>query len=213
MRRGYVRRGFPRRRGRRTAALTALLASASLLLSGCGLLGGPQPLSADAPLKMTLTIPALTDDVLPARFTCYGHGAQSPPIFWSGAPPGTKSLALVVDDSATPIEPRVYWIVFDIGPDTTDLQVGMLPPHARVAQNSARKAAYDPPCPVGASHKYRFTIYAVNTFFRRSLPNGAPLLQAWTTIAAHVIARGTATVKACSPVGRQQPSASTCAAS
>jgi Raf kinase inhibitor-like YbhB/YbcL family protein len=209
-----VRRGRPRGRGRRTVVLTALLVCAGPLLSGCGLLGGPQPLSADAPLKMTITIPALTGNVLPARFTCYGHAAaESPPIFWSGAPQGTKSLALVVDDSATPIEPRVYWIVFDIGPDTTDLPVGTLPLHARVAQNSSHRAAYDPPCPVGAPHKYRFTIYAVNTSFGRSLPNGATLLQAWTTIAAHVIARGTTTATACPPAGRQQASGSTCSAS
>jgi Raf kinase inhibitor-like YbhB/YbcL family protein len=208
-----VRRRFPRGRGSRAGALTALLACAGLLLSGCGLLGGPQPLSADAPQTMTITIPALSGGVLPVRFTCYGHSAQSPPIFWSGAPQGTKSLALVVDDSATPIAPRVYWIVFDIGRDTTDLPVGTLPPHARVAQNSSHKAAYDPPCPVGASHKYRFTIYAVNTFFGRSLPNGATLLQAWTTIAAHVIARGTTTAKACPPADRQQASGNTCTAS
>lgn len=208
-----MRVGYSPGRGRRTGTLATLLAGVSLLLSGCGLLGGPQPLGADAPLKMTVTIPALTDDVLPARFTCYGHAAQSPAIFWSGAPQHTKSLALVVDDSATPIQPRVYWVVFDIGPNTTDLQVGALPPHARVAQNSAHKAAYDPPCPVGSPHKYRFTIYAVNTFFGRSLPDGAPLLQTWTTIAAHVIARGTTTVYACPPAGQQRVPSGICAAS
>lgn len=191
-------------------ALTVLLASSCLLLSGCGLVGGPQPLSADAPLKMTVTIPALSDDVLPARFTCYGHPHESPAIFWSGAPHGTKSLALVVDDSATPIQPRVYWLVFNIGADTTDLQAGSRPPRARVAQNSANQAAYDPPCPRGAAHSYRFTVYALNTSFGRSLPGDTPLLQAWTTIAAHVIARGTTTAKVCPPAGAHQRAADGC---
>ncbi len=197
--------------GARRPTRTALLASLStcLLLSGCGLLGGTQPLNDDAPLKMTVTIPVLTQGILPARFTCHGAG-QSPPIFWSGAPHGTKSLALVVDDSAAPIEPAVYWIVFDIGPGTTDLQVGTLPPRARVAQNSAHKAAYDPPCPRGAAHKYRFTVYALNTLFGRSLPNGVPLLQAWTAISEHVLARGMATAKACPGAGPKQHSPAAC---
>jgi Raf kinase inhibitor-like YbhB/YbcL family protein len=192
-----VRRGHRGGWGRRKAPLLALAACASLLLSGCGLLAGPQRLSEDPPLTMTVTVPLLTaGGVLPARFTCYSKHPQSPPISWSGAPPGTKSLAVVVDDSSTPIKPRVYWIVFDIGADTTDLQVGTPPPSARVAQNSAHRADYDPPCPPGASHKYRVTVYALNTRFGRSLPNRAPLLQAWTTISAHVIGRGERTVKA-----------------
>jgi Raf kinase inhibitor-like YbhB/YbcL family protein len=201
-------RALPGRRGSRAAGLAVLIVC-SLLASGCGLLGKPQPLSADAPLDMSITSPEFTGGVIPARFTCYGSG-ESPAIFWSGAPPGTKSVALIVDDSLAPISPRVYWIVFDIGADTTDLQVGpptkgvsggrdggsTLPPGARVATNSAGAAGYTPPCPVGAPHKYRFSVYALNTFFGSSLPNDARLLEAWTTIAAHVIGRGTATFTA-----------------
>jgi Raf kinase inhibitor-like YbhB/YbcL family protein len=140
--------------------------------------------------------------VIPARFTCHGAG-DSPPVFWSGAPPGTKSIALVVDDTDAPITPRVYWIVFDISAQTTDLQVGppapaasTLPPGARVAENSAGTVGYAPPCPSTSPHGYRFSVYALNTYFGSSLPNGARLLQAWTTIAAHVIGRGTFTARA-----------------
>jgi Raf kinase inhibitor-like YbhB/YbcL family protein len=190
-----VRRGV---RGGRSARLTGWLAglvAGSMLLGGCGLLGKPKPLTADAPLTMSVTSPVFTDGVIPAQFTCHGRG-QSPPVFWSAPPPGTKSLALVVDDSAAPISPRVYWIVFDISPATTDLQVGALPPHARVAYNSSGKADYDPPCPVGAPHNYRFTVYALNTFFGKSLPTNPRLLQALSAIAPHVTARGTLTARA-----------------
>ena len=197
------------RRARGRSARLAALAACSLLVSGCGLLGKPQPLSADAPLVMSVTSPEFTGGIIPTQFTCYGAG-ESPPIFWSGAPAGTKSVALIVDDYLAPISPRVYWIVFDIAADTTDLQTGpptigrpghkpapsTLPPGARVAANSAGAAGYSPPCPVGAAHGYRFSVYALNTYFGSSLPNHARLLQAWTTIAAHVIARGTATFKA-----------------
>jgi Raf kinase inhibitor-like YbhB/YbcL family protein len=182
------------------------MAACSLVLAGCGLLGKPQPLSADAPLDMSVTSPEFIGGVMPARFTCHGTG-ESPPIFWSGAPAGTKSLALVVDDSGAPISPRVYWIVFDIGVGTTDLQVGppasahktaqsTLPPGARVAVNSAGTAGYDPPCPTASDNSYRFTLYALNTSFESSLPNRARLLDAWTMIASHVIGRGTFTAHA-----------------
>jgi Raf kinase inhibitor-like YbhB/YbcL family protein len=171
---------------------------AGSLLAGCGLLGNPQPLSADAPLTMTVTSPDFENGVLPAQYTCYNRHqpAPSPPLFWSQPPRGTRSVAIVVDDSAAPISPRVYWMVFDIGPDTTDLQPGALPPHARVAYNSAGTARYDAPCPVGSAHDYRLTVYALDTFFGSELPQSPRLLSAWTTIARHVIARGTLTVVA-----------------
>jgi Raf kinase inhibitor-like YbhB/YbcL family protein len=195
-----VRRGDQGGRGRLSRPL-ALAAAGSLLLSGCGLLANTKPLGPAAPLSMTVNSPIFVHHVIPPRFTCYGKG-ESPPIFWSGAPSGlTKSIAIVVDDSATPITPRVYWIVFDISPSTTDLQVGALPPHAREAQNSSGTADYAAPCPVGGAHNYRFTVYALDAFLGNAVPDHAPILQAWTSIAKHVIARGTVTAKAC-PDGR-----------
>ncbi len=185
--------------GRRASKVTRWLAgliAGSLLLGGCGLLGKTKALVADAPLTMSVTSSLFNGNVIPAQFTCYGAGV-SPPIFWSAPPPGTKSLALVVDDAATPISPRVYWIVFDISPATSDLQVGQLPPHAREAINSAGNIHYDAPCPRGRPHSYRFTVYALNTSFGTSLPENPRLLQALEAIAAHVTARGTRTAKAC----------------
>ena len=192
-----MRRGGDRRRSRRELAagwLSAVL-TGSLMLGGCGLLGKPKSLVADAPLTMSVNSPVFANGVIPARFTCHGAGV-SPPIFWSAPPPGTKSLALVVDDAATPISPRVYWFVFDISPATTDLQVGSLPPHARVAENSSGKADYNAPCPRSSAHDYRFTVYALNTSFGSTLPANARLLQALTTIAPHVTARGSLTARA-----------------
>jgi hypothetical protein len=167
-----------------------------MLLGGCGLLGKPQPLSATAPLSMSVTSPDFTGGVIPASFTCHGASKIGPSIFWSGAPPGTKSIALVVDDAAAPISPRVYWIVYDINYSTTDLPLGTAPPHARVAQNSSGKAEYDPPCPADSPHSYRVTVYALNTFFGSALPANSQLLTAWMMIAQHVIARGTLTAHA-----------------
>ena len=204
-----MRRCAGRGRSRSVAASGAVLAS--LLLGGCGLLGKPQPLTAAAPLTMSVTSPDFTGNIIPAAFTCHRPGETGPSLFWSGAPQGTKSIAVVVDDAAAPISPRVYWIVYDISNSTTDLPIGISPPHARAAQNSFGKTEYDPPCPVGSPQSYRFTVYALNTYFGSALPANSQLLTAWTMIAQHVIARGTFTAHALpgNSSGQQSHSGST----
>ncbi len=64
-------------------------------------------------------------------------------------PTDTKSVALVVDDAAAPITPRVYWIVFNISPATSDLQAGALPTGARQARNSTGQVGLRPAVPAG----------------------------------------------------------------
>jgi phosphatidylethanolamine-binding protein (PEBP) family uncharacterized protein len=93
-----------------------------------------------------------------------------------------------VDDSSAPITPFIYWIVFDIGQNSTDIQEGRPPTGARQALNSAGTPNYDPPCPRGGPHSYRFTVYALNTVL--NLPNGTSLRSAWTAVAAATIGRG-----------------------
>ena len=89
---------------------------------------------------------------MPVSFTCGVGKPTSPPLSWAGAPPGTKSLALVVDDSSAPITPYVYWIVFNISPQTQDILEGQLPPGAEQARNSAGSIGYLPPCPGSTGH-------------------------------------------------------------
>jgi Raf kinase inhibitor-like YbhB/YbcL family protein len=175
-----IRRGVPR--PSRGAAVVLAVATA-VLVAGCG------QGAAVAPRLMTVGSEAFSfnGSILPQAYTCHGTRIH-PPIYWSGAPAGTKSLALVVDDSSAPITPFIYWLVFDIQPSTTDIQEGPLPTGAKQALNSAGKAAYDPPCPGGRPHSYRFTVYALNRVL--SLPDGAPLLQVWNQIAAATIGRG-----------------------
>ena len=101
----------------RAACRAAALLATVPLLAGCGLLGGPDASAegddGDQPgLRPARSSRASTPATVSGR----------PPIYWSGAPPGTKSLALVVDDADAPITPYIYWIVLDISPATTDIQ-------------------------------------------------------------------------------------------
>ena len=180
------------RKGVRRAAAAVVAVAGTLPLAGCGLLGSGNVLLT--PIAMTVNSAAFSQNILPRRYTCLDKKAVNPPLGWSGEPRGTKSIALVVDDSNAPITPYIYWIVFDISPETSDIQEGQLPPGARQARNSAGQAAYDPPCPNGRSHQYRFFVYALKSTL--NLREGASLQSAWTEIAAATIGRGQHTVTA-----------------
>ena len=180
-----TRRGLRRLPRTRSAGALAL---AVLTVAGCGTAGYGAPVP---PSPMSVSSEAFISGMLPALYTC--HGAKiNPPLNWSGAPPGTKSLALIVDDSSAPITPFIYWLVFDINPGATDIQQGLLPTGAHQGLNSAGTATYDAPCPTGDRHLYRFTVYALRTTL--NLTNGAPLQAVWTAIAAATIGRGRITV-------------------
>lgn len=178
-----IRRG--RWRPRRVHAAGAAVTVASVLaLAGCGTAGYGAPV---APTSMPVKSEAFISGTLAQRYTC--HGAKiNPPLNWSGAPLGTKSLALIVDDSSAPITPFIYWLVFDINPGSTDIQEHSLPTGARQAMNSAGTPTYDAPCPGSGRHSYRFTVYALSKTL--ALPNGAPLQSVWRAIAAATIGRG-----------------------
>ncbi len=136
------------------------------------------------------------NNTLPDTFICGGTHRISPPLTWAGAPAGTRSIAIVFDDADAPITPYVYWVVFDIGPGTSALLAGQLPPGAKQARGTAGYDHYDAPCPGPGGHGYRFTVYALNTVL--NLPNGTSLQSAWQAIATATIGRGRLPVNAAS---------------
>jgi Raf kinase inhibitor-like YbhB/YbcL family protein len=174
------------RRVTRWVAAAMAAAGCALPVAGCGVFGSG--LTISTPSVMTVSSGAFGGNVMPQRYTCASRKAVNPPLDWAGAPSGTKSFALVVDDSDAPITPYVYWVVFDINPATSAILEGQVPPGARQARNSLGQAAYAPPCPGPRGHSYRFTVYALNTML--NLPSGTSLRTAWTAIAAATIGRG-----------------------
>jgi Raf kinase inhibitor-like YbhB/YbcL family protein len=185
---GVGREGQVRRlAGRPGRSIPAAAAAAALLVTGCGLIGGPSTVLVAVPDTITVTSPDFDGKALGREFSCHGAG-RHPAIHWSGAPAGTKSLALVMDDSAAPITPYIYWIVFDIGPQSSDIPAGRLPPGARQADNSKGAFGYDPPCPPNPGHFYRFTVYALDR--KLTLPARSSAKTAWMAIANAAIARG-----------------------
>lgn len=103
-----------------------------------------------------------------AKYTCEGDDL-SPPLAWRGAPAGTKSFALVVDDpdAPDPAAPKmtwVHWVVYDIAPATAGLpEGGALPAGARDGLNDWKRIGYGGPCPPVGRHRYFFKLYALDT--------------------------------------------------
>lgn len=66
---------------------------------------------------------------IPRKHTCDGQDV-SPPLAWTGVPPGAKSLVLIVDDpdAPDPAAPRmtwVHWVLYDLPPAATGLAEGV----------------------------------------------------------------------------------------
>jgi Raf kinase inhibitor-like YbhB/YbcL family protein len=108
---------------------------------------------------------------MPARFTCEGED-ESPPLSWSGAPAGTRSFALVIDDpdAPDPAAPRrvwVHWVVYNLPPSIEGLAGGAattgLPQGAGVGRNDWNERAYGGPCPPVGRHRYFHKLYALDT--------------------------------------------------
>lgn len=105
---------------------------------------------------------------IPTQYTCEGADV-SPALSWMGAPAGTKTFALIVDDPdvpdpAAPVRVWVHWVLYDIPAAVTALPEDSndrLPANIRVGRNDWGKAAYGGPCPPIGRHRYFFRLYAL----------------------------------------------------
>ncbi len=111
------------------------------------------------------------DAEIPSRYTCEGEDV-SPPLAWSGAPAGTKSFALVVDDpdAPDPAAPKmtwVHWVLYDIpasaGGLLEDVDPAMLPAGTREGVNDWGRTGWGGPCPPIGRHRYFHKLYALDT--------------------------------------------------
>ncbi len=129
---------------------------------------------------------------LPARFSC--DGAQvSPPLAWSGAPPHTATFALIVDDPDAPHGTFTHWVLFNLPSDVDHLDERISPAPqldngASQGRNDFGRLGYGPPCPPhGETHRYRFTLYALDAPLH--MQAGATRQQALQAMQAHVLAQ------------------------
>jgi len=122
----------------------------------------PTPLPKPS-ASFALTSPAFANGgTFPAQLTCAPN--NSPPLAWSGAPTGTRSFALVLDDPDAVPQPNTtfaHWITFNIPATATGLRAGTNGPVLGV--NDGGEEGYLGPCPPAGTgvHRYHFHLYAL----------------------------------------------------
>ncbi|MFL5494283.1 MAG: YbhB/YbcL family Raf kinase inhibitor-like protein [Gemmatimonadales bacterium] len=140
----------------------------------CIALAWPVPmLRAQAVAKtVTLTSSAFKGgSPIPEDYTDYGKG-KSIPLTWTGLPPGTRSVAIVMDDpdAKTP-RPFVHWLIYNIPANTRGLGAGLPtkprldnPKGALQGTNSKHSIGYAGPRPPEGDppHHYQIKLYALD---------------------------------------------------
>ena len=129
---------------------------------------------------------------LPKPYSCEGAD-MSPPLAWTEPPPGTKGLALSVDDPDAPRGTWVHWVLYNLPPETDGLPEGV-PKQMKLANgalhglNDFGQVGYQGPCPPpGAPHRYIFTLYALDALVH-VLPR-ATKAQLEQAMGGHVLAQ------------------------
>jgi Raf kinase inhibitor-like YbhB/YbcL family protein len=128
------------------------------------------------------------ENTVPTKYTADGGGV-SPPLEWSGLPPGTSFVAVIVEDADSPTpHPLVHAIVVDLDPRESSIVEGALdsPDHTGVGLktglNSVLAHAWLPPDPPPGHgpHRYVFQVFALRGALFEKAPGREELVRAIT---------------------------------
>jgi Raf kinase inhibitor-like YbhB/YbcL family protein len=174
---------------------------AAALCAAAAALAVNAPSGAAAPettMILAITSAAFgSDGAIPALYTCEGKDI-SPPLTWTGVPPGTRSLVLIVDDpdAPDPAAPKmtwVHWVLYNIAPTADGLPEavtpGALPPGTQVGINDWGRTGYGGPCPPIGRHRYFHKLYALDVVVPKLARADKRALEA--AMKGHVLAHAT----------------------
>jgi hypothetical protein len=128
---------------------------------------------------------------IPRRNTCDGEDI-SPDLSWTDVPEKTASVALIVDDPDAPRGNWVHWVLFDLPPTVLGLPEKI--PSQQVLEtggvhgkNDFGRLGYGGPCPPSGTHRYFFTLSALDVELR--LPPNSTRDQVEKAMQGHVLAK------------------------
>jgi hypothetical protein len=111
------------------------------------------------------------NDKIPTQFTGEGRDS-SPAVNWSGLPPDTREIAMIVEDPDAPRPvPFVHWVIYKIPATATGLPASVpttptlqSPAGAMQGKNDFPKTGYGGPMPPKGHgvHHYHFQVYALD---------------------------------------------------
>ena len=115
-------------------------------------------------MSLSLESPAfLPNTSIPKEYSCKGLD-HSPALNWHGAPAGTQSFVLIVDDPDAPNGTWDHWVLFNIPATLSHLKTATdLPAGAICGINSWGVQGYGGPCPPSGTHRYFFKLYALDS--------------------------------------------------
>lgn len=122
-------------------------------------------------MALSLTSPVFAQNgSIPKNYTCQGKDI-APALTWKGAPAGTKSFALIMDDPdapdpAAPKRVYVHWVLYNIPATATGLPEAViastLPRGTLQGKNDWGRTGYGGPCPPIGRHRYFHKLYALD---------------------------------------------------
>lgn len=118
---------------------------------------------------------------IPSEYTCQG-GDVNPELVLEDVPETAKSLALIVDDPDAPGKVWTHWVVFDI-PVVSVIKADSVP--GKQGTNDFGRNRYGGPCPPSGTHRYFFTIYALDK--EVNLPEGISRQQLEEAMSGHIL--------------------------
>lgn len=126
---------------------------------------------------------------IPKLHTCEGADL-SPALEWHGAPEGTRSFTLVVDDPDAPSGVWNHWLLHDIPAGEQSLAQGWKPGGPGVSgTNDFGRQGYGGPCPPRGHgpHRYFFKLFALDVP-SLGLPPGARRAAIDKAMRGHILA-------------------------
>ncbi len=123
--------------------------------------GGDEP--PQVPFKVQL--PWDDGGIIGAQYSCIADNV-APPVTWLSPPAGAVEMALVVEDLDA--DNFVHWVIAGLDPLDPVIPQGSVPLGAIEAANDFSTAevtdiGWSGPCPPhGTTHRYRFTLYALD---------------------------------------------------
>jgi Raf kinase inhibitor-like YbhB/YbcL family protein len=109
----------------------------------------------------------------------------NPPLTFSQVPTDAASLVLLMDDPDAPNGVFTHWVLYDMSPSTLQILEASMPLTGKVGANSYGNQKYDGPAPPSGTHRYVFTLYALNTMLE--LPDGANKQEILQAMNGHIL--------------------------
>ena len=158
----------------------------------------PARLAAPEPTMKVTSSAFAGNAAIPEKHSGYSNG-PSPQLSWSGAPPSTKTFAIIMEDpdaKAVSPQPFVHWIAFNIPATTMTLPEGVAPAMPNIkgggiqGVNGTKASGYFGPRPPAGDpdHHYHFEVFALST--ELSLKAGASKADLLAAMQGYVLAWG-----------------------